>query len=108
MDAIYFCPHSPQERSCGCRKPAPGMILWAMQDFVKDRIDLSRSYVVGDKDIDVLLARAVGAQPILVRTGYGRQTESGLPGLVLEPVPVVEGLSEAADLITRGLGGGGV
>ena len=107
LDAIYACPHSPDGRACRCRKPAPGMILWALQDFAKDRIDLSRSYVVGDKEIDILLARAVGARPILVRTGYGLQAEGGLAGSSLGQVAVVDGLREAADLITETLSGEG-
>jgi len=95
LEGIYSCPHAP-DRACRCRKPAPGMIVRAIQDFSKGRIDLSQSYIVGDKDLDLLLAKAVGSRPILVRTGYGRETERKLPSLGLEQVPVVEDLAEAA------------
>ncbi|MCC6346957.1 MAG: lipopolysaccharide heptosyltransferase II [Nitrospirales bacterium] len=70
FDAFYYCPHGPGE-GCPCRKPAPSMLLTARGEH---RIDLRRSYVVGDKDDDMLLARAVGAKGILVKTG--KQTGS--------------------------------
>lgn len=59
-DALYFCPHHPdagfpEERKeykikCKCRKPAPGLLLKAAQDL---NIDLSESYMIGDRDSDV-------------------------------------------------------
>jgi histidinol phosphatase-like enzyme len=68
LDAVYCCPHAPQDE-CACSKPRIGMIDAACRDF---EIDLRRSYVVGDRgDLDVLLAVAIGAQAILVRTGMG-------------------------------------
>jgi len=45
LDAIYFCPHAP-DSGCECRKPNPGMLLQAQKDL---DIDLTESYVVGDK-----------------------------------------------------------
>ncbi|MFO0754129.1 MAG: lipopolysaccharide heptosyltransferase II [Thermodesulfovibrionales bacterium] len=65
FDAFYYCPHGPEE-ACSCRKPAPAMLLTARREH---RIDLRGSYMVGDKDDDMLLARAVGAKGILVKTG---------------------------------------
>jgi heptosyltransferase-2 len=62
---FYYCPHNPQD-FCQCRKPEPEMLLRARADY---GIDLKRSFVVGDKDADMLLAKAVGARGILVRTG---------------------------------------
>ena len=49
MDAIYYCPHVP-ETDCDCRKPKPGMILRAAREL---EIDLSRSFMIGDRYIDV-------------------------------------------------------
>jgi D-glycero-D-manno-heptose 1,7-bisphosphate phosphatase len=75
----YYCPHHPLaridtlRRECECRKPRPGMIQQAVQH--RD-VDLANSYVIGDKSSDLGLAHAVGAQGILVRTGYG-QAEAG-------------------------------
>ena len=51
-----------------CRKPKPGLVLQAADDL---GIDLTRSYVVGDRWSDVALARNVGATGVLVQTGYG-------------------------------------
>jgi histidinol-phosphate phosphatase family protein len=53
VDAIYYCPHHP-DSNCDCRKPKPKMVLQAARDL---DIDLSQSYVVGDSEMDVELAR---------------------------------------------------
>lgn len=71
IDAYYYCPHHPEfgeERACDCRKPAPGMLLRAADDLA---IDLSRSWMIGDKLIDVEAGHAANVATILVRTGYG-------------------------------------
>jgi heptosyltransferase-2 len=65
FDDFYYCPHHPDEH-CPCRKPEPDMLFQARN---KHRISLKKSYVVGDKDSDMLLAKAVGAKGILVQTG---------------------------------------
>ena len=65
LDAIYYCPHHPDDQ-CGCRKPQIGMITRAVSDL---DLDLARSYVVGDQTRDVELARRIGARSILVTTG---------------------------------------
>jgi D-glycero-D-manno-heptose 1,7-bisphosphate phosphatase len=74
IDAFYICPHHPTEglgnhrKSCNCRKGAPGMLLQAAADY---QIDLSKSYIVGDKLADVEAGSRAGCTPILVLTGYG-------------------------------------
>lgn len=74
VDGWYYCPHHPRATiealrvTCDCRKPEPGMVRQAQQQFP---IDLARSFVVGDKAGDLGLARSVGARGVLVRTGYG-------------------------------------
>lgn len=65
FEGFYYCPHHPDEH-CSCRKPEPGMLLTARG---KHRIDLRNSYVVGDKESDLILAGTVGAKAILVGTG---------------------------------------
>jgi len=72
LDGLYHCPHAP-DAGCNCRKPEPGMALQAAADL---HLDLARSCVIGDKEVDLVLARGVGASPLLVRTGYGRETEA--------------------------------
>lgn len=72
LDGLYHCPHAPGV-GCRCRKPAPGM---AEQAAAELGLDLTRSFVIGDKRADVALGRAIGATAILVRTGYGREVEA--------------------------------
>jgi D-glycero-D-manno-heptose 1,7-bisphosphate phosphatase len=67
IDAIYYCPHLPGE-NCRCRKPGTGMMKHAMRDF---NIDLSRSFMVGDDDKDILMARDSGVRSIRVRSDNG-------------------------------------
>ena len=69
VDGIYVCPHHPHE-GCACRKPRPGMLLQAAK---KHGISLRRSFVIGDKIIDIKMAHSVGAKGILVLTGYGAE-----------------------------------
>jgi len=82
LDALYYCPHHPRGSvpafavECRCRKPAPGMLEDAARDL---GIDLSRSWVIGDKWLDVQLGHAVGARSVLVRTGWGAQQERARP-----------------------------
>lgn len=69
LDAIYFCPHHPHKGfegeipelkfDCDCRKPKPGMLLKAAEDF---NIDLSKSYMIGDSDFDVEAGKAAGCR----------------------------------------------
>jgi heptosyltransferase-2 len=62
IDAFYYCPHHPDDK-CTCRKPEPMMMLRARLDH---GIDLKRSYVIGDKESDVLLGRNTSAIGILI------------------------------------------
>ena len=74
LDGHYYCPHladAPVEayrRECSCHKPGPGMVEQAVAAL---DVDLSRSFVIGDRWTDIQLARSVGAKAILVKTGYG-------------------------------------
>jgi D-glycero-D-manno-heptose 1,7-bisphosphate phosphatase len=67
--ATYFCPDAPGT-SCECRKPAPGMVLAAAEDL---KLDLSHSWMVGDKASDIGCGRNAGTRTILVQTGYGKK-----------------------------------
>jgi len=67
---FYYCPHQPEER-CPCRKPEPQMLLKAR---AKHGIDFKKSFIVGDKETDMLLAKAVGAKGILVKTGVAKES----------------------------------
>jgi D-glycero-D-manno-heptose 1,7-bisphosphate phosphatase len=70
IDATYFCPDVPGQRST-CRKPAPGMILQASREH---QIDRSRSFFIGDKEIDAECGRNAGTRTIRVQTGFDRDT----------------------------------
>ncbi|MDX6492296.1 MAG: D-glycero-D-manno-heptose 1,7-bisphosphate phosphatase [Gaiellaceae bacterium] len=65
IDAAYYCPHAPDE-GCRCRKPLPGLILDAARDL---GLDLERSVMVGNSDVDVAAGEAAGARAILLAHG---------------------------------------
>lgn len=67
VDAFYFCPHLPCD-GCECRKPGLGMIEAACRDF---DIDMTRSWIIGDKKIDVETGFNADIRTAMVRTGYG-------------------------------------
>lgn len=62
LDAVRYCPHAPWER-CECRKPLPGMLNSAAVEL---GIDVSRSFMVGDKASDVEAGRRAGARTVLL------------------------------------------
>ena len=75
IDASYMAPDHPDQPTQR-RKPAPGMLLEAAADH---GIDLSRSWMIGDKAIDIECGRNAGARTILVETGYGQKTADCSP-----------------------------
>ena len=95
LDAIYYCPHHPDE-GCTCRKPNPGMLLQAAHEHT---IDLQRSFVVGDKISDLEAGRRVGCRTVLVLTGYGTEMRGRLNHSTLQPALVAQNLLEAVKWI---------
>ena len=91
IDATYFCPDVPGKPST-CRKPAPGMVLQAARDH---DVDLSRSFLIGDKEIDVECAHNAGVRAIRVRTGFDKMTEGSCADWVAEDLPA------AAEIIIK-------
>jgi D-glycero-D-manno-heptose 1,7-bisphosphate phosphatase len=75
VDRIVVCPHGPDD-GCDCRKPEPGL-LWRLAQHYG--ASLNGVPVVGDSLRDLQAAAAVGATPILVRTGNGAKTSRELP-----------------------------
>lgn len=80
LDHIYYCPHHPTGRSghaspfvqvCQCRKPAPGLLLQAASDL---DIDLSKSWMIGDRLSDVEAGRRAGCESILLQTQGSAKT----------------------------------
>jgi D-glycero-D-manno-heptose 1,7-bisphosphate phosphatase len=102
IDAWFHCPHHPRAEvaalrvMCDCRKPGPGLVRQAQQQF---EIDLARSFVVGDKLSDLGLARAVGARGVLVRTGYGEGVAQRFGGAPPDAAYVAPDLMAAASWI---------
>ena len=76
VDAIYYCPHLP-EAGCSCRKPEPGLILRAAKEL---GIDVSSSWMIGDKEIDLEAAKRAGCRGVRVKTNRGdlRQAVSSI------------------------------
>ena len=81
IDGYYVCPHHPTEgqgawrQQCKCRKGEPGLLLQAAAEH---NIDLSRSYMIGDKEADIEAGEKAGCTSLLVLTGYGRETRQAL------------------------------
>jgi D-glycero-D-manno-heptose 1,7-bisphosphate phosphatase len=98
LDGIYYCPHHPED-GCECRKPKPGLLERAARE---QHLDLRRSVVVGDRYLDVDLARRAGARSVLVKTGYGRgELEEDSAKWPAQPDYVAEDLAQAVDWILR-------
>ena len=88
IDRFYYCPHHPQhgigeyKKMCRCRKPGTGMFEAARQEY---GIDKNRSYMIGDKRIDVQAGHNFGICSILVGTGYGMEEREESRSLGEEP-----------------------
>ncbi len=98
LDAIYYCPHTDADE-CECRKPKPGLLERAAREH---SLELSRSFVVGDRYGDVELAHRAGSRGVLVRTGYG--AEDVARNSAQWPVPpdfVADDLAAAVEWILR-------
>lgn len=101
VDAYYFCPHHPEHgtgpyhQECSCRKPLPGMLMTAAADL---QLDLSASFMIGDKISDMEAGLKAGCRPILVRTGYGKEEERLLP----DGIDACDDLPAAVQLIITG------
>lgn len=84
LDGVYYCPHHPDKGfegeikelkiDCECRKPKPGLLLKAANDF---NIDLSQSWMIGDSENDVLAGRNAGCKTALIgETDYGQNLQA--------------------------------
>lgn len=103
IDGVFFCPHHPRGSvpefaiECHCRKPKTGLIEQACQAF---DIDLSHSYVVGDRCLDIETAERSNLNGILVETGYGLgEIRYVLPRTRVKPVHIAGDLLGAVQWI---------
>ena len=103
IDAYYYCPHHPDGRvteyavHCECRKPGRGLVDRAVAEM---GVDPLRSFAVGDRWVDIGLARTFGGRGVLVRTGYGAGEEQRQPAGLSADI-VVDNLAGAASWILR-------
>lgn len=101
LDGIYYCPHHPEAKlaayraTCECRKPASGLLKQAARDL---DLDLTQSYMIGDRWRDLLAGQATGTTGVLVRTGYG-ESEARTPPPGAHAEVVVDNLAAAASWI---------
>jgi D-glycero-D-manno-heptose 1,7-bisphosphate phosphatase len=71
IDGIYVCPHDPSDGCC-CHKPAPGLLEQAASDW---NLDLSASFLIGDRWRDIGAGRAAGCYSILIERDYSGPSE---------------------------------
>jgi heptosyltransferase-2 len=96
LDAIYFCPHHPDD-GCRCRKPNVGMVERAVSEL---QLDLRRSYLIGDHARDIQLAHRVGAKAILLTPApVDAQALDMLKAEQAMPDAVAKSMAEAVDWI---------
>lgn len=92
LSGIYYCPHAP-DSGCDCRKPLPGLLRRAAQDY---GLDLTQCVVVGDSHRDIEAGQAVGCRTVLVLTGH--TTAEMAAELSSQPDAVFPDLTAAAAL----------
>ena len=72
LDLAYECRHDDAD-DCACRKPRPGMLLDAAREH---GLDLGASWMIGDRWVDVVAARAAGVHPVLLERPWSRRPSS--------------------------------
>jgi D-glycero-D-manno-heptose 1,7-bisphosphate phosphatase len=96
IDGVFFCPHGPDD-GCGCRKPAPGLLLDACRRFGASSRDV---IVVGDSARDLEAGAAIGARTVLVRTGNGERTLASMTAAERRELRVCNDLMDFAEQVT--------
>lgn len=105
IDKFYFCPYHPDfssEEESNCRKPSPEMVLEAAKE---NNIDLSKSYMIGDSDVDIECGLSLNLKTILVKTGNGRESLSILQKRNNLPSFVANNFLDACNFITNDFNG---
>ncbi|MEA3493697.1 MAG: D-glycero-beta-D-manno-heptose 1,7-bisphosphate 7-phosphatase [Candidatus Margulisiibacteriota bacterium] len=102
LDGVYYCPHHPEhgvypyKQECECRKPHSGLIKRAHREL---NIDLSQSFMVGDKATDIEAGKRAGTKTILVESGRGKEEKKKMTE---KPDHIAENLAAAVDWLLRG------
>jgi len=94
---MYICPHSPEDK-CDCRKPSIKFIKEAEKEF---DIDLKKSWMIGDKPIDIEMGKNSECNTIYVLTGHGKEYLGQLEKNNLKPNFIAENFLEAAQFIKK-------
>lgn len=106
LDDVFYCPHHPEgvvpefTQDCRCRKPETGMLEDAA---ARHDVDLSLSYMVGDKSTDVEVGQRAGCRTVLLRSGYGEQVLAGDYQWPVQPDHVADTIVEAIDWVLADL-----
>jgi D-glycero-D-manno-heptose 1,7-bisphosphate phosphatase len=96
LDAVYVCAHDARDR-CACRKPRPGMLFAAATDL---DLDLSSSWLIGDRWVDIAAAAAAGVRSVLVEHERSWDaTSAGSPPVDLRPTLRAQDVGEAVEMI---------
>ncbi len=102
IDDFYYCPYHIDgvvekfKKKHEYRKPSPGMLLQAAKDY---HIDLTRSFLIGDNECDILAGQNAGCRSILVLTGKGEQTRTELKQKNIKPYLITANILTAAENI---------
>ena len=92
IESFHFCPHMP-DAGCRCRKPNTGMIEDACENL---DIDLGKSWMFGDKKLDIKMGFNAGTLTALVKTGYGKKHQHNLER---KPDVIADNILEAAKFV---------
>ncbi|SMC07924.1 D-glycero-D-manno-heptose 1,7-bisphosphate phosphatase [Sulfobacillus thermosulfidooxidans DSM 9293] len=102
IDEVRYCLHHPDavleqyRMKCRCRKPNPGLLVEAASDM---NIDLSRSYLVGDRDVDILAGRSAGCTTVSVGNDERAAELSDMVASdLLEAIQIIERRTQNEDL----------
>jgi D-glycero-D-manno-heptose 1,7-bisphosphate phosphatase len=105
LDGFFFCPHHPHatlqvyRAACECRKPKSGLLMMASKEL---KIDLARSFMIGDRITDIIAGARAGCRTVLVETGAHQAPPietSETIDFAISPDFQCEDLGEAADRI---------
>ena len=105
IDGFYYCSYHPDYSSaeeCKCRKPSPEMVIKAARKF---NVDLSKSYIIGDSNVDVECGMNLNLKTILVKTGQGRESLSILQKRNKLPTFVANNFLDACNFIQNDFNG---
>ena len=95
IDGVYYCPHISSD-NCDCRKPKIGMAKQAAKEL---KIDLKKSYMIGDSVRDYIFGYNFGGKGILVLTGHGKKQFAKVKDEKQKPLAVVRSLSQTVEVI---------